>query len=78
VLTARGWELLAAAAAVLVAVWVWRAIYRPTAPCRWCRGRKKVGSSKRWRKRTCRFCKDTPGERMTWGARMLRGGRWGK
>jgi hypothetical protein len=77
VLTARGWELLAAVAGVRAAVWLWMARYRPTAPCRWCRGQKKVGTSKRWRERRCWRCGGT-GQRTVWGARMLRGGRWGK
>jgi hypothetical protein len=76
--TARGWEILAAFAVGCVAYWAWMARYRPTAPCRWCRGRKKVGNRKRWRKRKrCRRCGGT-GERTVWGAGFMGGKRWGE
>lgn len=77
-LTARGWELLSAVAAVRVAVWFWMAIYRPVGPCRWCRGRSRAGSRARWRNLDCSHCGNS-GQRTTWGARLVRGGRgWGK
>ena len=58
--------------------WLWRAIFRPMAPCRWCRGKGKAGDRKRWRNLECKHC--DKGERMTLGARIVRGqGRgWGK
>jgi hypothetical protein len=61
------------------AVWLWRAIFRPMAPCRRCGGQSRVGDRERWRNRDCSRC-DNKRERMTLGARLVRGqGRgWGK
>ena len=75
-MTARGWEILAAVAVARGAVWAWMAKYRPKAPCRWCRGQKKVGTSERWRERKCWRCGGT-GERTVLGAGLFHGG-WGK
>jgi len=77
-MTARGWEILLAVAGARGAVWLWMAIYRPTAPCRWCRGKRRAGNSKRWRDLDCSHCNNKR-TRTTWGARLVRGGnRWGK
>jgi hypothetical protein len=69
--------LVAIAAPVLL--FAWRAIFRPMALCWRCRGRSRAGSRSRWRNLNCARCGNS-GQRMTWGARMVRGqGRgWGK
>lgn len=71
--------LIAVAIASPVLLFVWRAIFRPMAPCRRCGGRSRAGNSSRWRNLDCPRCGNT-GQRMTWGARLVRGpGRgWGK
>ena len=73
-----GAALITVAIASPVLLWLGRAIFRPMAPCRWCRGRKRVGDRKRWRNLEWSHC--DKGERMRWGARLVRGqGRgWGK
>ena len=72
-------ELTLAVAGGYGAIWLWRARYRPMAPCRWCGGQKKVGDSERWRHRECSHCGGT-GERTTWGGKLMhgQGKRWGK
>lgn len=67
------------AIAAPVLLWLWRAIFRPKAPCRWCRGRRRAGNSRMWRDLKCSHCGDT-GQRMRLSARIVRGqGRgWGK
>jgi hypothetical protein len=70
--------LIAVAVASPVLLFLWRAIFRPMAPCRRCRGRSRAGTRARWRNLDCSRCGNT-GQRMTWGARLVRGGRgWGK
>jgi hypothetical protein len=55
--------------------WLWMVIFRPIAPCRWCRGRKRVGTRKRWRERKyCKHCGDT-GKRMVLGSGLFHGDR---
>ena len=70
-------ELVLAVGGGYVAIWLWRARYRPMAPCRWCGGQGKKGDRERWRNLDCKHCGNT-GERMTWGARLVHGRRWGK
>lgn len=76
-MTGRGWEMLGAVILAGLVAYGWRAKYRPWSPCRWCRGRGRVGSAQRWR--PCSHCNGS-GRRMTWGARMVRRGRkrWGR
>jgi hypothetical protein len=76
---AQLWEAAAIVAVPFAAVWLGRAIFRPMAPCRWCRGRRRAGDSERWRNLNCSHCGNT-GQRMTLGGRIVRGqGRgWGK
>ena len=71
--------LITVAIASPVLLWLGRAIFRPMAPCRWCRGKRRAGDRRRWRNLDCSHCGNT-GERMTLGARIVRGqGRgWGK
>jgi hypothetical protein len=75
-LTATGWLILIATP---LGVWLGRAIFRPMAPCRWCRGRSRAGDRKRWRDLDCSHCGNTR-KRMTWGGKLVRGqGRgWGR
>jgi hypothetical protein len=75
-----GAALITVAIAAPVLLWLGRAIFRPMAPCRWCRGRFRAGDRSRWRNLKCSHCVETPGERMTLGARIVRGQgrRWGK
>jgi len=74
-----GAALIGVAIAAPVLLFLGRAIFRPMAPCRWCRGRRRAGSRRRWRNLDCSHCGNT-GERMTLGGRIVRGqGRgWGK
>jgi hypothetical protein len=77
-MTGSVWEIAAVVALPFAALWLWRAIFRPMAPCRWCRGRSRAGDRRRWRNLDCSHC--DKGQRMTLGARIVRwqGRGWGK
>jgi hypothetical protein len=72
-----GWEIAVIVALPFAVAWFGRAIFRPMAPCRWCRGRRRAGSRRRWRNLDCSHCGNS-GQRMTWGGRLFRGDQWGK
>ena len=75
-LTATGWFILIGTP---LGVWAWFAFFRPMGPCPDCKGRRRIGTSKRYRKVECERCGNS-GEQMRLSARIVRGQgrRWGK
>ena len=71
-ITPTGWLILTLFAAGLMIRWAWRAKHRARARCLLCRGRKTVGTSKRWGERKCWLCKGK-GYRLVWSSRFFQG-----
>lgn len=63
-------ELIALVVAVLAARWLFRAVFIPFAPCRWCRGGGNNPFSTAARKGRCWFCHGAR-ERQVLGARSV-------